>query len=46
VAKVLFWKKCHKKCGKNFILKNLPQKVWQKNRFEKFATKKVANFLL
>ena len=26
-------------CGKNYFLKKLPQKVWQKLFFEKIATK-------
>jgi ribosomal protein L24E len=29
---------CHKKCGKIFDLKKMPQKVWQKNILQKIAT--------
>jgi len=39
VALFSFQKNCHKKCGTFFILKKLPQKLWQKFHFEKSATK-------
>jgi len=33
-------------CGTFFILKKMPQKVWQLFHFEKSATKSVAKFLI
>jgi hypothetical protein len=38
VAKILKVIICHKKRGKIFDLKKMPQKVWQKNIFQKIAT--------